>query len=190
MKKQVQPVSRFTRLIHPMPAFLVSCAGEDGKPNAIAIAWLTPVSIDPPLVAFAIHPRRHSYQLLQENPSFVVNVMAYGQAPQLLFCGRCSGRDVDKFADADLTAVESAVVSAPAIEEALAHVECEVEAQHSVGDHVLVVGRVRAVSSTEGALVEGFRDLVVRPPLFHVGGDRFTTSSGEVMKLRSQSEDA
>ena len=182
MKKQAQPLSRFMRLIHPMPAFLVSCAGEDGRLNAIAIAWLTPVSIDPPLVAFAIHPRRHSYRLLQENPAFVVNVMAYGQAPEVLYCGRCSGRDVDKFARADLTAVEATSVPAPAIEEALAHVECEVEAEHSVGDHVLVVGRVRAVVAAEGALVDGFRDLVVRPPLFHVGGDRFTTSSGEVIE--------
>ncbi len=190
MKKQVQPLSRFTRLIHPMPAFLVSCAGEDGKPNAIAIAWLTPVSIDPPLVAFAIHPRRHSYQMLQENPSFVVNVMSYGQAPEVLFCGRCSGRDEDKFAQADLTAVEAVSVTAPAIEEALAHVECEVEAQHSVGDHVLVVGRVRAVSAAEGALVAGFRDLVARPPLFHVGADRFTTTSGDVMNPGTQRDDA
>jgi flavin reductase (DIM6/NTAB) family NADH-FMN oxidoreductase RutF len=89
---------------------------------------------------------------------------------------------VDKFARADLTAVEATSVPAPAIEEALAHVECEVEAEHSVGDHVLVVGRVRAVAAAEGTLVDGFRDLVVRPPLFHVGGDRFTTSSGEVIE--------
>ena len=182
MKKQTQPLSRFTRLIHPMPAFLISCAGEDGKPNAIAIAWLTPVSINPPLLAIAVHPRRHSYRLLQENPAFVVNVMAYGQAPEVLYCGRCSGRDVDKFGEADLTAVSATSISAPAIEEALAHVECEVEAEHPTGDHVIVVGRVVAVSASEGTLVDGLRDLVVRPPLFHVGGDRFTTSSGEVME--------
>jgi flavin reductase (DIM6/NTAB) family NADH-FMN oxidoreductase RutF len=182
MEKQPASISRFTRLIHPMPAFLVTCTAEDARPNAIAIAWLSPVSMNPPLLAFAIHPRRYSYALLQANPSFVVNVMAYEQATDVLFCGRCSGRDVDKFAASGLTAVDARVVNAPAIAEALAHVECEVEAQHVAGDHVIVVGRVRAVSAEEGVLVDGWRDLAAAPPLFHLGGDRFTTSSGETVQ--------
>lgn len=182
MDKDVIPVSRFTQVIHPMPAVLITCAGDDGRANAIAIAWIMPVSMSPPLVAFAIHPRRYSYQLLQENPAFVVNVMTHDQASQVLFCGRCSGRDVDKFAEADLTAAQGVSVDAPVIDEALAHVECEVEAEHAAGDHVIVVGRVRAVAAAEGMLVEGWRDLAAAAPLFHVGGDRFTTSSGEVTR--------
>ena len=180
MSKQPVSVSRFTRLIHPMPAFLVTCAGEDGHANAIAIAWLTPVSINPPLLAFAIRPQRYSYRLLQENPAFVVNVMAYERAVEVLFCGRCSGRDVDKFATASLTQVAAEAVSIPAIGEALAHVECEVEAEYPAGDHVIVVGRVVAAAAEEGVLVEGWRDLVTAPALFHLGGSRFTTTSGEI----------
>jgi flavin reductase (DIM6/NTAB) family NADH-FMN oxidoreductase RutF len=181
MDVQRELTSRFTRVIHPMPAFLVTCASQDARPNAIAIAWLMPVSINPPLLAFAIREGRYSYRLLQENPAFVVNVMAYEQAPQVLFCGRCSGRDTDKFAAADLTAVPAEAVNAPAIAEALAHVECEVEAEHPAGDHIIVVGRVRAVAAQPGTLVGGWRDLVAAPPLFHLGGDRFTTGSGEVV---------
>jgi len=182
MGKNAHSISRFIRLIHPMPAFLITCAGEDAQPNAIAIAWLTPVSVDPPLLAFAIHPRRYSYQLLKENLAFVVNVMAYDQAPEVLFCGRCSGRDVDKFAEADLTAVSARSVDAPAIAEALAHVECDVEAKHVVGDHVMIVGHVRAVSAEQGVLADGWRDLSGAQPLFHAGGDRFTTSTGETVE--------
>jgi flavin reductase (DIM6/NTAB) family NADH-FMN oxidoreductase RutF len=180
MSKDPVPLSRFTRLIHPMPAFLVTCAGKDGQPNAIAIAWLMPVSVTPPLLAFAIRPQRHSYKLLQENPSFVVNAMAYQQAVEVLFCGRCSGRDVDKFATAGLTSVPAQAVDAPAIGEALAHVECKVEAEYPAGDHVIVVGRVMAASAKEGMLIENWRDLDAAPPLFHLGGNRFTTSGGEV----------
>jgi len=180
MSKQTVPLSGFTRLIHPMPAFLVTCAGADGRPNAIAIAWLTPVSINPPLLAFAIRPQRYSYELLQENPAFVVNALAYERAVEVLFCGRCSGRDVDKLATAGLTPVDAQTVNVPAIGEALAHVECEVEAEYPAGDHVIVVGRVVAASAEEGVLVEGRRDLVTAPPLLHLGGNCFTTSSGEV----------
>lgn len=183
MTKQTTSISRFTRLIHPMPAFLITCVGDDDRPNAIAIAWLMPVSIDPPLLAFAIHPRRYSYQLLQQDHAFVVNVMTYDRAPEVLFCGRCSGRDVDKFAEGALTAVDAASVDAPAIAEALAHVECDVYAKHEAGDHVIVVGRVRAVSTEEGALVDGWRDLAVAAPLLHLGGARFTTASEDSVEL-------
>lgn len=180
MSKEAVPLSRFTRLIHPMPAFLVTCAGKDGQPNAIAIAWLMPVSVNPPLLAFAVRPQRYSYELLQENPAFVVNAMAYQRAVEVLFCGRCSGRDVDKFATVGLTSVPAEAVDAPAIGEALAHVECTVEAEYPAGDHVIVVGRVTAASAEEGMLIENWRDLDAAPPLFHLGGNRFTTSSGEV----------
>lgn len=180
MSKLPVALSSFTHLIHPMPAFLITCAGKDGRPNAIAIAWLTPVSGNPPLVAFAISPQRYSYELLRENPAFVVNVMAYSQAVEVLFCGCCSGRDVDKFATARLTPVAAQAVNVPAIGEALAHVECEVEAEYPAGDHVIVVGRVVAASAEEGVMVGGWRDIVAAPPLFHLGGRRFTTSSGEV----------
>lgn len=176
MDKESKPLSRFTRLIHPMPAFLVTCAGEDARPNAIAIAWLTPVSKNPPLLAFAIREERHSYGLIDENPAFVVNVMAFDRVHDVLFCGRCSGRDVDKFAEAGLTPISAESVEAPAIAEALAHVECEVHARHPAGDHVIVVGRVKAVLAREGVLVNGWRDLVAAPPLFHLGGNRFTSS--------------
>jgi flavin reductase (DIM6/NTAB) family NADH-FMN oxidoreductase RutF len=180
MSKQTVSVSHYTRLIHPMPVFLITCAGKDGQPNPIAIAWLTPVSINPPLLAFAIRPQRYSYELLQENPAFVVNVMVYERAVEVLFCGRCSGRDVDKFATTGLTPVPARAVNVPVIGEALAHVECEVEAGYPAGDHVIVVGRVVAASAEEGVLVENLRDLTAAPPLFHLGGNSFTTSSGEV----------
>ena len=73
-------------------------------------------------------------QLFDKNKVFVVNVMAYEQAVEVLFCGRCSGRNVDKFATANLTPVPAQEVNVPAIAEALAHVECEMEAKHPAGD--------------------------------------------------------
>jgi flavin reductase (DIM6/NTAB) family NADH-FMN oxidoreductase RutF len=182
VNKEQIATSRFVRVIHPMPTFLVTCVGHDARPNAVAIAWLTPVSIDPPLLAFAIREERHSYRLLQENPAFVVNAMAYSHTPEVLLCGRHSGRDVDKFAATGLTAVAAAEVDAPAIAEALAHVECQVEAEYPAGDHILVVGRVRAVSAKSDVLVEGWRDLAAAPPILHLGGAQFTTSSFAVIQ--------
>lgn len=52
MSMPSMPVSRFTRRNHRMPAFLVTGAGQDARPNAIAS--LMPVSRNPPVLAYAV----------------------------------------------------------------------------------------------------------------------------------------
>ena len=177
-KNETVSISLFRRVINPMPTFLVTVASKDGQANPIAIDWLTPISNNPPLLAFAIAPERHSYQMLCENPAFVVNVMAYDRAAEVMICGRRTGKNEDKWAAAGLTPVPAQVVNVSAIAEALAHVECQVEAEYPGGDHVLVVGRVVAVAADKGILANGLRDLVAAPPILHVGAGRLTTSTG------------
>ena len=181
IEKEVVSVSRFKRVIHPMPTFLITVAGKDGQANPIAIDWLTPISDKPPLLAFAIAPERHSYGMLCENPAFVVNVMACDWAAEVMICGRRTGKNKDKWAAAGLSPESAQVVNVPVIAEALAHVECQVEAEYPGGDHVLVVGRVVAVAADRGVLVDGLRDLVAAPPILHVGAGRLTTSMGEYL---------
>jgi flavin reductase (DIM6/NTAB) family NADH-FMN oxidoreductase RutF len=165
-----------------MPAFLISCVGESGRPNAVAVSWLTPVSMDPPLLGLSLNPKHHSSRLIRENPVFVVNVMEYEAAPDVLFCGRRSGTYVDKFAETDLSLVPSRVVSAPSIAEAVAHVECELEDEYRLGGQALLVGRVVSASAAPGVLGEEWRDLEAARPLFYVGGDLFWSGGGEVCK--------
>jgi flavin reductase (DIM6/NTAB) family NADH-FMN oxidoreductase RutF len=81
----------------------VTCCDAEGQPNIIAIAWLVPVSASPPLVGMGIRPTRHSYGLIQATGEFVINVAPHEIAQQAIFCGRRSGRNVDKFAATSLT---------------------------------------------------------------------------------------
>lgn len=184
MNKQSIATSRYPFLIHPMPAFLVSCAGDSGGANAVAISWLTPVSVEPPLLVLSLNPQRHSYQLIQQNPAFVINVMDYQAAPEVLFCGRCSGRDVDKFAETGLSLEPSRVISVPGIAQAVAHVECELETEYRMGSQALLVGRVVSASVAEGVLAGEWRDLAAVQPLFYIGGDLFSTGGEETCEPR------
>jgi flavin reductase (DIM6/NTAB) family NADH-FMN oxidoreductase RutF len=182
MSKQPVRLTQFNRVIHPMPAFLITCAGLDGRPNAIAIAWLTPVSFKPPLLAFSIRPERYSYELLRQNPAFVVNVMTFEWATEVNYCGHFSGREVDKFEATGLTPVPAQVVSVPAIAEAAANVECEVDAWYPGGQNTLVVGRVVTALARPGMLAGKWRDLPFAPPLLHVLSNRYTTSTGQFVE--------
>ncbi|MCD6469793.1 flavin reductase, partial [Candidatus Bathyarchaeota archaeon] len=54
------------RLLHPRNTALLTCVDGEGKANIITLAWLMPVSINPPLVAVSIAPRRYSHRLIEE----------------------------------------------------------------------------------------------------------------------------
>jgi len=77
MEKVNVAIKSAYRLLHPMHTVLVSCVGKTGKPNIITLAWAMPTSIDPPLVAIGISPRRHSYALIEKTQEFVVNIPAW-----------------------------------------------------------------------------------------------------------------
>jgi flavin reductase (DIM6/NTAB) family NADH-FMN oxidoreductase RutF len=173
------PVSNFHHLLHPYNTSLVTCCDTEGRPNIIAIAWLIPVSVNPPLVGMSIRPTRHSYGLIQATGEFVVNVAAYEIAQQVLFCGRQSGRDVDKFAATGLTAGQAQRVRPPIIEECIAHLECRAVQDVEAGDHRLVVAEVLAAYTRPGVLDDGLYDLGRVHPLLHLGRNRFTSTGAQ-----------
>jgi flavin reductase (DIM6/NTAB) family NADH-FMN oxidoreductase RutF len=171
-------VSNFHYLLHPYSTSLVTCCNAGGqRPNIVAIAWLIPVSISPPLVGMSIRPMRHSYELIQATGEFVINVASREIAQQVLFCGRRSGRDVDKFAATGLTAGKAQLVRPPIIEECIAHLECRVVQEVEAGDHHFVIGEVLAAYARPGVLDEnGLYDVSHVQLLFHLGRNRFTST--------------
>lgn len=177
------PVSSFHYLLHPYNTSLVTCCDAEGQPNVLAIAWLIPVSVSPPLVGMSIRPTRYSYGLIQMTGEFVVNVAPYEIAQQVLFCGRRSGRDVDKFAATGVTPGQAQCVRPPIIEECIAHLECRVVQDLEVGDHRFVVAEVVAAYAELGILDDhGLHDLGLVQPLLHLGQDRFTSTRAESTK--------
>jgi flavin reductase (DIM6/NTAB) family NADH-FMN oxidoreductase RutF len=178
-------VSNFHHLLHPYNTSLVTCCDAEEQPNIIAIAWLIPVSVSPPLVGMSIRPTRHSYGLIQATGEFVINVASYEIAQQVLFCGRRSGRDVDKFAATGLTPGKAQHVRPPIIEECIAHLECRVVQEAEAGDHRLVIGEVLAAYTRPGVLDnDGLYDLNHIHPLLHLGRNRFTSTLAQSIEPR------
>jgi flavin reductase (DIM6/NTAB) family NADH-FMN oxidoreductase RutF len=179
------PVSNFHRLLHPYNTSLVTCCDADGRPNIIAIAWLIPVSVQPPLVGISIRPTRHSYALIQATGEFVINVAPHEIAQQVLFCGRRSGRDVDKFAATGLTPGQAQHVRPPIIEECIAHLECRVVQDVEAGDHDFVIGEVLAAYARPGVLDDnGLYDLSHLHLLLHLGRNHFTSTLAQSVEPR------
>ncbi len=166
------------RLLHPRNTILVTCIGSDGRPNIITLAWSMPVSLNPPIVAVSIAPRRYSHKLIEESKEFVINIPTMEIVKETLYCGRVSGRKVDKFKEAKLTAAPAKKVKAPIIKECVAHLECIVNRQISVGDHTIFLGKVVTAYVNEGLFSETF-NIKKAKLVYHLGGDAFTTLSDE-----------
>ncbi len=175
-KRTVKP-SQTARLLNHGPTVLVSSRHRE-RDNLITLAWTTPVSIDPPMVAIAIAPGRYSHELIARSRAYVINVPASGLLSAVWYCGTRSGRNGDKFQGARLTRSASAIVDAPRVAECFAHIECRVVKAPSVGDHTLFVGEVVSAAVEREAFDGRLR---LRRPfhtLHHLGGSEFLTSAG------------
>jgi flavin reductase (DIM6/NTAB) family NADH-FMN oxidoreductase RutF len=106
---------------------LLATSGADGKPNVMTIGWGALGAIwGRPAFLVLVRPSRHSYSRLEEVPEFTVNVPPRDLAAGVHLCGTVSGRDHDKFQEADLTPVASRQVRPPIIQECVVHYECRV----------------------------------------------------------------
>lgn len=182
-RKVSVPLGKAHHLLHPYNACLVSCKGKDGRNNVMAAAWIVPISVKPPLIGVSIRPERHSHSLIVESGEFVVNVPTLNMARQVLFCGRKTGRDHDKMKEASLSCLRARKVSAPAIRECVAHLECRLARVVEVGDHNLIIGEVVSAYALKGCFDEVY-DITVFRPCLHIGKNFFTTCTKRKVEPR------
>jgi flavin reductase (DIM6/NTAB) family NADH-FMN oxidoreductase RutF len=131
------------------PVYLVSCE-YGGKTNMISVGMFAYFSGKPALVGVGIAPSRFSYGLIQKSGAYVVNVVDENLIEAVKVCGDNSGRDVDKFKLARLTASSASRVNAPLIEESPLSIECKVVQEVETGDHVWFIGEVLATHVRKG----------------------------------------
>jgi flavin reductase (DIM6/NTAB) family NADH-FMN oxidoreductase RutF len=170
-------------LLHPMHTVFVSCIGKNGKPNIITLAWAMPTSINPPLVAISVSPRRHSHTLIEETKEFVVDIPAMDILDKTVFCGTTSGRSHDKFKEAGLTQLPAKRVKAPLIQECAGHLECKLHSQFTTGDHTIFVGEIVHANVDKGVFTDSY-DLKKAKMIFHLGGDKYSTLEPTITESR------
>lgn len=138
-------VLRPRTLLGPMPAVLVSSGYCEGPRNIITVTWVGCVNSDPPMVAVGIRPERESYRLVRENREFVINLVSEEEVSWLDYCGKVSGRSVDKFKALGLTTAPGAVVKAPLVAECPVNLECQVRHEIGLPTHVAFIAEVVTV---------------------------------------------
>ena len=170
------------RLINHGPVVLVTCGGSK-EPNIITIAWVMPVSKNPPMLAISVGHRRHSHGLITEHGEFAVCVPPTSLLDQVWQCGRVSGAEVDKFEAAGLRPSPSREIDTPGIEECVANIECRLASRHEAGDHTVFVGEILRAEVEQG-LLDDKGTLVPEKAatLHHLGSNRFAETGRRLIK--------
>lgn len=171
------------RLLGGGPVVLVTTSWR-GNQNVMPAAFVTPLSIDPPLVGVAVHPSRHTHDMIKYSEEFALNVPTRQLLHHVQYVGSVSGVELNKMELTRLPTFAARKVDAPLLEACVGWIECGVHDAFTIGDHTLFVGKVVAAQAEKDAFDETW--LLADPeerPLHYLGINLYATL-GERMEAR------
>lgn len=134
------PAAMRTVMGHFATGVCIVAAVDDEGPVGLAVNSFTSVSLDPPLVLFCAADDLDVWLRIKEAATFAVSILKEDQEDvSRVF----SQPDADRFSRVGWSPAPR--TGAPVINDALAYVDCRIEALHPGGDHTIVVGRVEEV---------------------------------------------
>ena len=157
------------RLLGGGPVALLSTAWH-GAQNVMAAAFTTPLSLDPPLIGVAVHPSRHTHDMIRYSQEFALNIPTRELLHHVQYFGSVGGAEINKFELTRLPTFRARRVSAPLLEGCVGWIECGVHDAYTVGDHTLYVGKVVAAQAEQDAFSDTW--LLADPeerPLHYLG---------------------
>lgn len=105
---------------------------------------VTSVSLDPPLISFCLARTSETWPALRSAGHFCINFMAEHHEDLI---HRFASKTGDRFADVHHHARQSG----PALDDAVAWLDCELRAEHEAGDHFIVLAEVVALDAEPDA---------------------------------------
>jgi flavin reductase (DIM6/NTAB) family NADH-FMN oxidoreductase RutF len=178
MKRSLGPLA----LGLPAPVWVIGSYGADGRPNIMTASWCGICCSEPPCAAVSIRKTRQSHTNIMQNRAFTINIPPRQHLVETDYLGIVSGKKVDKFAVAGLTAVRSEIVHAPLVEEFPLTLECRVLQVLDLGSHTQFIGEILDVKA-DGVVLDGNGRPVAwkLSPLISSAGDRAYYSLGEYL---------
>lgn len=119
---------------------ITTCRAADGQPVGLTVNSFGALSLEPPLVMWALRTASPALPAFRQASHFAVNVLAEAQ---IELSRRFASPVHDRFAEGDWRKGHG---GAPVLAGCCATLECATERELSLGDHVLFVGRVLALA--------------------------------------------
>lgn len=107
--------------------------------DGMIASWVSQISYAPPLVMIAVHPNRHSHDLIKQSGVFALHVLSKDQTDLI---GQLKGPDpAAKFKN--IRWDTGNITGCPLLKQCIAYMECKVTTSLSPGNHTLFIGEVK-----------------------------------------------
>jgi flavin reductase (DIM6/NTAB) family NADH-FMN oxidoreductase RutF len=146
------------------------------RSNVMAASWITPISLNPPMLAVAVSKNCISHDYIERTGQFSISIPPLAMAEQLRDSGMVSGQDVDdKFEHLGLKPSAGEALSVPLVVGCLAHLECSVIDAYQAGEeHTVFFAEVATAQADDRAFDGTWRlDDAAMKPLHHLGGHQY-----------------
>lgn len=148
MKRKVRRKDTY-KLLHPKIVALITSRSKRGRKDVMACAWMTPVSIEPPLILVCIAKEWYTSELIQDTEEFVINIPSYTMIKEVMLAGRLSGRRIDKLQKMGMQISRGRMVKAPIINKCIGHLECRLAKKVEAGESYIFIGKVLSAYADE-----------------------------------------
>ena len=118
---------------------VITSCGVD-EPVGFTCQSFYSVSTKPPLVSFSVMANSHSYPRIRRAGRFAVNILS---TAQVALSNQFAQQGADKWHD---IAWQPSPLGNPILPGVLHWLDCDIYAEHPAGDHLIVVGEVKALT--------------------------------------------
>ncbi|MDH0288665.1 flavin reductase family protein [Pseudomonas sp. GD04087] len=144
----IEPFSFREALGHYASGITVITSHIDDEPIGFTCQSFYSVSMSPPLVSFSVKSNSYSYPKIRQAGRFAVNILS---GEQVKISNQFARQGADKWHGVEW---QESPLGNPLIVGSLHWLDCEVHAEHAAGDHLIVIGEVKALNLQEAAATQ------------------------------------
>jgi flavin reductase (DIM6/NTAB) family NADH-FMN oxidoreductase RutF len=170
--KKSFPVDGVRRFLEPGPIVLVSSSWKD-KQNVFTMGWHAMMGYD--MIGCYIWDQDYSHNMIRKSKECCINLPEVHLLDKTVKIGNCTGEEVNKFAEFELTPLPAKTINAPLIKECYANFECKVIDTSMINEYSFFILQVVAAHVATSPKY---------PKTFHYTGDGVFMLSGEHVSRR------
>ncbi len=118
----------------------------DGQPKGFTANAFASVSLEPPMILICVNRQARSHPVIAAAGVFCVNVLALEQSDLAQIFAQKGAPD-----PFGTIPYHTDVTGSPVLDGSLAHLDCTLAEEHSVGTHTVFIGEVVASDARDGA---------------------------------------
>ncbi|MEJ5041642.1 flavin reductase family protein [Pseudomonas sp. B21-036] len=144
----IEPLRFREALGHYASGITVITSQIEKEPVGFTCQSFYSVSMSPPLVSFSVMAGSASYPRIRQAGRFAVNILS---GEQVGISNQFARRGTDKWQGVQW---QASPLGNPIIAGSLHWLDCEIHAEHVAGDHLIVIGEVKALNLQQTAATQ------------------------------------